>query len=104
MNEVAHAYRGDGLAGAIITKLDEAVILGGALETAARHGLPLYYVAQGQRVPEDLELADSVTLINSALDTPPISSFDLPDEEIVLPMTSGKQVDAGLDRGEISVG
>ena len=58
LNEVAHAYRGDGLAGAIITKLDEAVILGGALETAARHGLPLYYVAQGQRVPEDLELAD----------------------------------------------
>ena len=54
-------------------------------------------------MPEDLELADSATLINSALDTPPISSFDLPDEEIVLPMTSGKQGDAGLDRGEISL-
>ena len=107
LNEVAHAYRGDGLAGAIITKLDEAVILGGALETAARHGLPLYYVAQGQRVPEDLELADAATLIDRALETPPVSSFssfDLPDEEIVLPMTSGKQGDAGLDRGEISVG
>ena len=62
----AHAYRGDGLAGAIITKLDEAVILGGALETAARHGLPLYYVAQ-PALPGRLELADSVTLINSAL-------------------------------------
>ena len=104
LNEVAHAYRGDGLAGAIITKLDEAVILGGALDTAVRHGLPLYYVAQGQRVPEDLELADAATLIDSALETPPVSSFDLPDEEIVLPMTFDKQGDAGLDRGEISGG
>ena len=104
LNEVAHAYRGDGLAGAIITKLDEAVILGGALDTAVRHNLPLYYVAQGQRVPEDLELADAATLIDGALETPPVSSFDLPDEEIVLPMTFDKQGDAGLDRGEISGG
>jgi flagellar biosynthesis protein FlhF len=104
LNEVAHAYRGDGLAGAIITKLDEAVILGGALDTAVRHGLPLYYVAQGQRVPEDLELADAPTLIDGALETPQVSSFDLPDEEIVLPMASGKQGDASLDRREISGG
>ena len=54
LNEVAEAYGGHGLAGAIITKLDEAVIMGCALDTAIRHHLPLYYVAQGQRVPEDL--------------------------------------------------
>src|SRR5687768_1215539 len=49
LNEVAHAYRGDGLAGAIITKLDEAVSIGCAIDTAIRHRLPLYYVAQGDR-------------------------------------------------------
>lgn len=68
LNEVAHAYRGDGLAGAIITKLDEAVLMGSALDTAIRHRLPLYYIARGQRVPEDLELADSTRLVNCALD------------------------------------
>ena len=50
-----------------------------------------------------LELADSVTLINSAFDTPPISSFDLPDEEIVLPMTSGKQGTPAWTEGKSSV-
>ncbi|PTR16444.1 flagellar biosynthesis protein FlhF [Nitrosospira sp. Nsp2] len=104
LNEVAHAYRGDGLAGAIITKLDEAVILGCALDTAVRHALPLYYVAQGQRVPEDLELADAANLLTGALDSPPTSSFDLPDEGILLPMTVGNQDNAGLDTGELSLG
>ncbi|SFN33675.1 flagellar biosynthesis protein FlhF [Nitrosospira briensis] len=68
LNEVAHAYRGDGLAGAIITKLDEAVLMGSALDTAIRHRLPLYYIARGQRVPEDLELADPTHLVSCALD------------------------------------
>ncbi|MDE2365428.1 MAG: flagellar biosynthesis protein FlhF [Betaproteobacteria bacterium] len=71
LNEVAEAYRGNGLAGAIITKLDEAVVTGCALDTAIRHRLPLYYVAHGQRVPEDLELADARHLVNLALDNPP---------------------------------
>jgi flagellar biosynthesis protein FlhF len=101
---VAHAYRGDGLAGAIITKLDEAVILGCVLDTAVRHALPLYYVARGQRVPEDLELADAQNLINRALDTPPVLSFDMPDEEILAPMTPGEEENVGLDRGERSFG
>ena len=74
LNEVAHAYQGDGLAGAIITKLDEAVTIGCALDTAIRHRLPLYYVAGGQRVPEDLEMADSRALVNRALDNPPAES------------------------------
>lgn len=68
LNEVAEAYRGNGLAGAIITKVDEAVASGCALETAIRHCLPLYYVSNGQRVPEDLELANAAQLVNTALD------------------------------------
>ncbi|MDN5850080.1 MAG: flagellar biosynthesis protein FlhF, partial [Nitrococcus sp.] len=74
LNEVVHAYQGDGLAGAIITKLDEAVTMGCALDTAIRHQLPLYYVATGQRVPEDLHLADPVCLINDAFDNLPAAS------------------------------
>jgi len=41
----------------IITKLDEAAALGGVLSLAIRAGLPIAYLSDGQRVPEDLHLA-----------------------------------------------
>ena len=42
------------LAGCIVTKQDEAGRLGGVLDVAIRHKLPMHYVTAGQRVPEDL--------------------------------------------------
>jgi flagellar biosynthesis protein FlhF len=96
LNEVAEAYGGHGLAGAIITKLDEAVVMGGALDTAIRHRLPLYYVAQGQRVPEDLELANPQRLVDLALDNSPASpDFGLADT-FPLVMAHGKAVNTPL--------
>jgi flagellar biosynthesis protein FlhF len=41
----------------VITKLDEAAALGGVLSLAIRVGLPIGYLSDGQRVPEDLHLA-----------------------------------------------
>lgn len=41
----------------ILTKTDEANSLGGAFSVLMRTGLPLAYVANGQRVPEDLHFA-----------------------------------------------
>jgi flagellar biosynthesis protein FlhF len=41
----------------IITKLDEAAALGGVLSLAIRGGLPIAYLSDGQRVPEDLHTA-----------------------------------------------
>lgn len=41
----------------ILTKTDEATSLGGAISVLLRTGLPLAYVANGQRVPEDLHFA-----------------------------------------------
>ena len=41
---------------AILTKVDEATSLGGALSALIRADLPLAYVCDGQRVPEDLHL------------------------------------------------
>lgn len=105
LDEVAHAYRGNGLAGAIITKLDESVIIGSALDTAIRHRLPLYYTAGGQRVPEDLELADPSYLVNCALDgLPSASPFDMPEDEFVLPMPTCKGDNTSPDIGGIHLG
>jgi flagellar biosynthesis protein FlhF len=41
----------------IVTKLDEAASLGGVLSLAIRTALPIAYLSDGQRVPEDLHLA-----------------------------------------------
>ena len=41
----------------IVTKLDEASALGGVLSLAIRNALPVAYLSDGQRVPEDLHCA-----------------------------------------------
>lgn len=55
------------LAGAIVTKLDEAASLGGIITASIRHQLPLTYCGTGQRVPEDLESAKSHRIISKAV-------------------------------------
>lgn len=95
LDEVAHAYCGNGLAGAIITKLDEAVVTGCALDTAIRHRLPLYYVTRGQRVPEDMELAHPASLVNSALNNlPDVSGFAALEDEFAF--SAGAPEDCGI--------
>lgn len=54
----------------ILTKTDEATSLGGAISALIRNRLPLAYVANGQRVPEDLHAGKSrqAWLVKSALE------------------------------------
>jgi flagellar biosynthesis protein FlhF len=85
LDETVRAYRGtdDGIAGVILTKIDEAVSLGGALDVIIRHRLQLHYVSNGQRVPEDLHTPKRDYLLHRALrpaaaDAP----FALVDEDV----------------------
>ncbi|WP_394200756.1 flagellar biosynthesis protein FlhF [Shewanella waksmanii] len=55
------------LSGAVLTKLDESVSLAPALSVLIQSGLPLSYVTDGQRVPEDMQVADTLALANKAL-------------------------------------
>ena len=55
------------LAGAIVTKLDEAASLGGIITASIRHQLVLAYCGTGQKVPEDLEAAKSHRLVSRAV-------------------------------------
>lgn len=55
------------LAGAIITKIDEAAQLGPVLDCLIRHRLPLLFLSNGQRVPEDLSQANVPYLVHRAL-------------------------------------
>lgn len=51
-----------GVRALILTKLDEAVALGSCLSLTHRTHLPLAFVTAGQRVPEDLAIAQAHTL------------------------------------------
>lgn len=74
LEEVVKTYRlaakiaGCSLDDCIISKCDEAVRLGPALDTIIRHGLRLNYLSVGQQVPEDLQLAATSNLLHQALD------------------------------------
>ena len=50
----------------VITKLDEAVSLGGLLSVLAHGKLPVAYTSEGQRVPEDLRPARAFELVSGA--------------------------------------
>lgn len=66
LNEVVRAYQGSGLHGAIMTKMDEAASIGGVLDVVVRQKLNLHYISNGQRVPEDLHVADRNLLVDRA--------------------------------------
>ncbi|WP_411794553.1 flagellar biosynthesis protein FlhF [Halomonas sp. A29] len=73
LEEVVVRYRqaaqaaGGELNDCIITKQDEAGRLAPVLDIVMRHGLRLLFVSHGQRVPEDMVLAEPVALIEQAL-------------------------------------
>jgi len=67
LNDVASMYNGAGVIGCIPTKLDEAVTFGTVLDVAMRHKLTLHYIANGQRVPEDLHEVNMEYLLHRAL-------------------------------------
>jgi flagellar biosynthesis protein FlhF len=57
LNEIIEIFGAAPLHGAIITKMDEAASFGAIFSNLIRHQLPLAYLADGQRVPEDLHQA-----------------------------------------------
>lgn len=67
LDETARAWRAPQAAGCILTKLDEAARIGGALDCALRYKLTLLAVTNGQRVPEDLHLPNAKLLAHLAL-------------------------------------
>ena len=90
LDDVVRAYDGPELAGCIFTKVDEAVSLAPAMDVAIRHQLELFYVGNGQRVPEDLHLPNRAYLLHRALkELPADSPWRLGAEEAGLLMAAG---------------
>lgn len=69
LDAVASACSSLDPAAVVLTKVDEAHRLGGALSVLLRHDLPLAHLCDGQRVPEDLHAAGTrrIWLVREAL-------------------------------------
>ncbi len=67
LDEVVRAFSNIDLNGVILTKIDESTGLGQALDVVIRHRLPLAYLSDGQRVPEDLQPARGHEVVNQAV-------------------------------------
>lgn len=102
--DVVRAYKGQYLDGCIITKTDEAVTIGNALDTIVREKLTLYYTTDGQRVPEDIHLVDKQLLIDSAFQDSnnQASAFKYLSEELPYVMGNTANNLSGLQSLEIN--
>ncbi|MCU7931503.1 MAG: flagellar biosynthesis protein FlhF [Candidatus Thiodiazotropha sp. (ex Codakia rugifera)] len=68
---LSHAIRSFSIVkpmGAILTKMDETASLGGVVSSLVEARLPLAFVTDGQRVPEDIQIAHADTLVRQAVD------------------------------------
>ncbi|MCF5826593.1 flagellar biosynthesis protein FlhF, partial [Pseudomonas syringae] len=90
-----HSYKRCGLAGCILTKLDETASLGEVLSLAISHELPVAYLTDGPRIPDDLHIPRRHQLVSRAVS---VQMQDEPSEEAMADMfadlyhTPGKRV------------
>jgi flagellar biosynthesis protein FlhF len=68
LDEVVKSYSSGGLSGCILTKLDEAATMGGVLDVLVRNRIKVFYVATGQRVPEDMTMTTGADLVDRVFD------------------------------------
>ncbi|AIR90089.1 flagellar biosynthesis protein FlhF [Pseudomonas cremoricolorata] len=78
-----HSYKRCGLAGCILSKLDETASLGEVLSLAIGHQLPIAYLTDGPRIPDDLHLPRKHQLVSRAVS---VQMQDEPSEEAMADM------------------
>ncbi len=64
MKSTYHYYKMVGLAGCLVTKLDEAVSLGEVISFLYLSGLSVAYVTDGQKIPDDIHLAKAHSIVS----------------------------------------
>ncbi len=67
MNAIIKAFAVFDPQACILTKLDEAVMIGSAISSIIEHNLPLSFITDGQQVPEDFHNADARTLVGQCV-------------------------------------
>lgn len=67
MQEAVDHFRRIPLSGCILTKLDESLNLGEVINVCIQNALPISYITDGQRVPEDIQVANAALLVGAAM-------------------------------------
>ncbi|HET6598740.1 MAG TPA: flagellar biosynthesis protein FlhF, partial [Burkholderiaceae bacterium] len=88
IEDVMVAYRAAACVGVVLSKLDEAVKLGPALDALIRHRLKIVGVANGQRVPEDWHRLSANALVQRALRASAGSAYKLDANDVNLVFTA----------------
>jgi flagellar biosynthesis protein FlhF len=81
-----HSYKRCGLTGCIITKADEAVSMGEVLGLAISQSLPVAYLTDGPRIPDDLQVPRSHQLVSRAVG---LQAGQDPSEDTMADMFAG---------------
>ena len=97
IDEVLTAFKASTLHGVVLSKVDEAVKLGPALDALIRHQVVLRGVANGQRVPEDWQNPDAASLVRVSMGTRGKSSYDpiQADMGLYFGQSSARGIDLG---------
>ncbi|EAR56173.1 flagellar biosynthesis protein, partial [Photobacterium sp. SKA34] len=66
LQETIEHFRRIPLSGCVLTKLDESLSLGEIICVAIQNALPIAYLADGQRVPEDIKIASGNYIVSRA--------------------------------------
>ena len=80
------SYKRCGLSGCVITKLDEAMSLGEVLGVLVGEQLPLAYLADGPRIPDDLHTPRNHQLVSRAVR---MQMSEDPSEDLMADMFAG---------------
>jgi flagellar biosynthesis protein FlhF len=84
IEDVLISYRANTCRGVVLSKMDEAVKLGPALDALIRHKLTVLGVANGQRVPEDWHRLSSNALMHRALRPTLATAYRMDSSEVNL--------------------
>jgi flagellar biosynthesis protein FlhF len=84
IEDVLLSYRAHKAKGVVLSKIDEAVKLGPALDAVIRHKLKILGVANGQRVPEDWHRLSSHALVQKALRVSGGSAYRMDSSDVNL--------------------
>ncbi|GAB3480973.1 flagellar biosynthesis protein FlhF [Marinomonas epiphytica] len=69
LKTVVDVYSQIQLDGCVLSKVDESASLGEAISVVVEEGLPVVYIADGQRIPDDIEPARAHNIISRAVYT-----------------------------------
>ena len=94
VEDVMNAYGAASCHGVIVSKLDEAMKLGPALDGLIRHKCKVVGVANGQRVPEDWHRLSAQALVQRALRSTGSASWRLDADEVSLVFAGRAQTPA----------